>query len=217
MTKPSPDLKIDALELARAREYALLASLLWQAPNATLLSDLVCLRGDETPLGRAHAALADAAQDASVESTADEHFALFAGLKDGALCPYASHYLTDTVYGRPLAALRETLRSLEIRKAAEKTEPEDHISFLFEIMAGLAGGEISVPSGSDRAFFNKHLLPWAGRFFIDLESTKLSAFYRPVGTLGRILMDIEANAFGVSIPQATISPMTHTANKDEAP
>src|SRR3954465_6456726 len=47
--------------LARAQEYALLATLLMRAPAAKLLERLATLRGDATPLGVAHAALAQAA------------------------------------------------------------------------------------------------------------------------------------------------------------
>ena len=36
----------------------------------------------------------------------------FVGLGGGLLLPYASHYLTGALYGRPLAQLRETLRCL---------------------------------------------------------------------------------------------------------
>src|SRR5262249_25873908 len=48
-------------DVARAQEYALLAALLARAPNADLLTRLAQLRGDATPLGIAHAALAQAA------------------------------------------------------------------------------------------------------------------------------------------------------------
>src|SRR5262249_19171370 len=52
----------DEFDVARAREYALLAALLVRAPDAALLDRLMKLRGDPSPLGVAHAALAEAAQ-----------------------------------------------------------------------------------------------------------------------------------------------------------
>jgi TorA maturation chaperone TorD len=198
MTKPFSDLEIDVLDVARAREYALLAILLLKGPSAALLSDLTRLQGDATPLGRAHSALADAASRASVESIATEHFTLFAGLRERWLWPCASHYLTDTVYGRPLARLRETLRAFHIEKAPGRTEPEDHIGLLCEIMAGFARAEIPRLPGVDRIFFEKHLAPWARRFFVDLEKASISTFYRAVGTLGRTFIDIETDAFGLA-------------------
>jgi TorA maturation chaperone TorD len=114
---------------------ALLATLLARSPDAQLLSVLADLRGDASPLGQAHVALAEAARQSSEESAAREYFALFAGLKDDALLPYASHYLADTLYGRPLARLRDKLELLGIEKAPEWQEPEDHAAFLCEIMA----------------------------------------------------------------------------------
>jgi TorA maturation chaperone TorD len=193
-----PGRSIDEIDGARAREYALLATLLSHSPNAQLLSGLVSLRGDASPIGLAHAALAEAAQRSSEESVAREYFSLFAGLRDGALLPYASHYLTDTLYGRPLGRLRETLQGLGLEKAPDRVEPEDHAGFLCEVMAGLVGGDIPAPDGTDRAFFEEHLASWIRRFFADLEMTKSSDFYRAVGAFGRTFIDIEAEAFALS-------------------
>ena len=43
--------------------------------------------------------------------------------------------------------------------------------------------------------FEKHLAPWIGRFFADMEASQSADFYRQVGTLGRVFMDIETEAF----------------------
>ncbi|WJR80313.1 molecular chaperone TorD family protein [Bradyrhizobium sp. NP1] len=193
-----PGRSIDEIDGARAREYALLATLLSHSPDAQLLSTLAGVRSDTSPIGLAHAALAEAARRSVREGVAREYFALFAGLRDGALLPYASHYLADTLYGRPLARIRETLQRLGVEKAPERIEPEDHAGFLCEVMAGLVGGDISAPDGTDRAFFEEHLASWIGRFFVDLETTKSAHFYRSVGTLGRTFIEIEAHAFALS-------------------
>jgi TorA maturation chaperone TorD len=193
-----PRRSIDEIDGARAREYALLATLLLHSPDTQLLSGLAGLHGDSSPIGHAHAALAEAARQSSEESVAREYFALFAGLGDGALLAYASHYLTDTFYGRPLARLRETLQHLGIEKAPERIEPEDHAGFLCEVMAGLVGGDVSGPVGADRTFFEEHLASWIRHFFVDLETNTSADFYRSVGTLGRIFIDVEAEAFALS-------------------
>src|ERR1700732_1715457 len=52
---------MDDIDTARAQEYALLSVLLARAPDAALLSQLAELRGDASPPGLAHAALAEAA------------------------------------------------------------------------------------------------------------------------------------------------------------
>ena len=53
--------ELDEVEVARAQEYTLLAALLARAPDQALLDRLAKLRGDASPLGVAHAALAEAA------------------------------------------------------------------------------------------------------------------------------------------------------------
>ena len=63
----------DDVALARAQEYALLATLLVRAPDAKLLESLAGLRGDATPLGVAHAALAQAASETTVERVEREY------------------------------------------------------------------------------------------------------------------------------------------------
>ena len=185
----------DEIDRARAQEYALLATLLARSPDRELLAGLARLQGDASPIGMAHAALAEAAMRTSEESVGREYFALFAGLEGGSLLPYASHYLTGALYGRPLVRLRETLRQLGIEKAPERLEPEDHAAILCEIMAGLAGGSIAAPAGADRDFFGAHLSPWVRAFFVDLERAEPADFYARVGALGRIFVDVEAEGF----------------------
>ena len=85
-----------------------------------------------------------------------------------------------------------------IERAKNIYEPEDHISILFEVMAGLSGGRLPAPAGTDRKIFERHIKPWAARFFLDLENAKGAKFYRRVGTLGRVFMEIEAEAFALA-------------------
>jgi TorA maturation chaperone TorD len=188
---------VDAIDQGRAREYALLATLLSHSPDSRSLSRLAGLRGDASPIGRAHTTLGDAARRVNEEIVAQEYFALFAGLGQGQLLPYSSHYLTGSLYGRPLAQIRESLQTLGIEKASECSEPEDHAAMLCEVMAGLVGGNIAAPAGADRNFFEQHLLPWIGQFFVELERAEAAVFYRCVGSLGRAFIDIEAQAFAL--------------------
>jgi TorA maturation chaperone TorD len=190
---------VDELDLARAREYALLATLLSRSPDAELLGRLAQLRADPSPLGIAHAALGEAAARADAGRVGREYFDLFVGLGRGELLPYASYYLTGFLHERPLARLRADLKRLGIEQTEGQSEPEDHAAILCEVMAGLAGGEIDAPAGADREIFEKHMAPWMGRLFADLESSKTADFYARVGTLGRTFMDIETEAF--ALPQ----------------
>src|SRR5499433_273774 len=186
---------IDEVDAARAQEYALLSVLLARAPDAGLLERLGALRGDASPLGLAHVALAEAAQRANVERLEREYFDLFIGLGRGELMPYGSYYLTGFLLERPLARLREDLARIGIARAEGVVEPEDHAGILCEIMSGLAGRRLPAPHNSDQLIFDKHMAPWIGRFFADLERAEAANFYRCVGALGRAFMDIEAQAF----------------------
>jgi TorA maturation chaperone TorD len=189
---------VDETDRARAAEYALLAALLSHTPNPGLIERLTHLSGEATQLGAAHAALSSAAASMKPEQIEREYFELFVGLGGGELFPYASYYLTGYLHGRPLARIRETLKQIGIERTDGHAEPEDHVAILFEVMAGLASGQILAPGGTDRNIFENHLKPWTGRFFSDLERAESAAFYKCVGSLGRIFMEIETEAFSLS-------------------
>jgi TorA maturation chaperone TorD len=188
---------VDEVDAARAQEYALLSVLLARAPDAALLERLATLRGDPSPLGLAHAALADAAERTNVERVEREYFDLFIGIGRGELLPYGSYYLTGFLHERPLARLRTRLEQLGIERTAGQAEPEDHAAILCEIMAGLVSRRLPAPAGSDRELFEQHLKPWIGRFFADLEQADGADFYRRVGTLGQVFAEIETEAFAL--------------------
>lgn len=188
---------LDGVDVARAQEYALLAALLARAPNAALLARIAKLRGDATPLGVAHAALAQAADNANAEKIAREFFDLFVGIGRGELLPYGSYYLTGFLNERPLARLREDLRALGIERIERQHEPEDHAAILCEIMAGLIGGQLPATVEGQRQIFEKHLAPWIERFFADLEEAASADFYRQVGAIGRLFIGIEKEAFAL--------------------
>ena len=194
-----PDMhQIDEIDRARAREYALLAALLSQSPDTQMIEYLSRLSSDTTQLGAAHAGLSAAAASAAPEQIEREYFDLFVRLGRGVLFPYASYYMTGYLHGRPLARLRQALKQIGIERTEENSEPEDHAAVLFEIMAGLASGQIIAPRETDRDIFENHIMPWIGRFFSDLEHAESRPFYASVGKLGRIFMEIEAEAFSRS-------------------
>jgi TorA maturation chaperone TorD len=190
--------ELDEVEAARAREYALLASLLLRTPNADLMSRLSNLRGDATPLGIAHVDLAEAASRFEVAQVEREFFNLFIGVGRSELLPYASYYLTGFLHERPLARLRAELATFGIERQEGQIEPEDHAGILCEIMSGLIDGRLPAPAESEQQIFQKHLAPWIGRFFADLERAQGADFYRRVGTLGRLFVDIETEAFSLA-------------------
>ena len=188
---------VDDVDLARAHEYSLLAALLLRAPDAKLLAKIAELGGDATPLGIAHVGLAEAAGSAEPEKIQGEYFDLFIGIGRGELLPYASYYLTGFLHERPLARLRDDLARFGIARADGVVEPEDHAGILCEVMSGLASSQLPAPADSGRTIFERHMAPWIGRFFADLERAEAANFYRRVAAIGRLFMEIETEAFAL--------------------
>lgn len=186
---------VDPVDAGRAHQYLLLASLLSAPPSKKLLGAIAKLEGDDTPLGRVHAALAVAAQDGAVGAIEREYFDLFIGVGRGEILPYASYYLTGFLHERPLARLRSDLATLGIERAENNPEPEDNAATLCEIMAGFADGRFAASHDQQRKFFDKHIAPWMGRMFADLEKADAAKFYRSVGSFGRLFLEIETEAF----------------------
>lgn len=188
---------MDPVDLARAREYGLLAALLARPPDAAFLDGLSRIGCDATPIGVAHGRLAASAASADPAAVAREHFGLFVGVGRGELLPFASYYMTGFLNDRPLAELRADLLRLGVERSKGVHDPEDHVAILCDVMAGLAARAFDVAPRAERAFFERHLAPWAGRFFEDLERAEGARFYRAVGALGAVLMAVETEAFGL--------------------
>lgn len=184
----------------RAGWYALLAQLLSREPSEQLLQTLRGLEGDDSELGKGIRALAAAARGTTVESAGREFFDLFIGIGQGELLPYASYYLTGFLNEKPLARLRADMARLRIARADEVKEPEDHIAALCEMMSGLITGSFGAPAdlAEQRRFFDTHIGCWAPRFFEDLQGAQSAVLYMPVGTIGRLFMAIEVQAFDMA-------------------
>src|SRR3954468_4114828 len=190
--------EVDEIDQLRAAEYGLLSLLLGKAPDSDTLARVAGLKGDASDLGMAHIELAAAAAALDDRTVSKEFFALFIGVGRGDLLPYASYYMTGFLHERPLARVREDLDRLGIERAGPSREPEDHIAILLEVMAGLARGDFEADFAEQARFFERHLRPWASRMFADLEIAQSANFYRAVGRVGRVFMELEAEAFTLS-------------------
>ena len=181
----------------RGDGYALLATLLRSEPDNHLLDTLAVALHDGTEFGTAIGELAAAAAVHPQDAVAEEFHTLFIGIGESELKPYASYYLTGFMYEKPLARLRAALADLGVAKSDETVEPEDHIAALCETMCALIMGQFGAPMpiADQKAFFDTHIRPWATLFFQDLEKTPSASFYRPVGTVGRLFMQIESQSF----------------------
>ncbi|MGQ0676877.1 MAG: TorD/DmsD family molecular chaperone [Rhodospirillales bacterium] len=182
---------------ARAQVYGLLGAALTRPPSAEFLKRLGAIEGDASPLGQGFAALAAAARATAPGAAEEEFNALFVGMPQGEMTPYASYYMTGFLYEKPLARLRADMARLGLSAAQGVPEPEDHAGMLCEMMAALIEGRFASPLdlAEQRKFFEAHLAPWAGRFFADLAAAKAARLYMPVGAIGRIFMDVESEAF----------------------
>jgi TorA maturation chaperone TorD len=181
----------------RASQYRLLARFLAKPPDAGLLTLVSGFSGDETELGKALALLARLARKSSPEKASEEYHELFIGMGRGELLPYGSYYQTGFLNEKPLAELRRSMGEIGIARSEGTSEPEDHIAALCDMMAGLIMGDFGEPQSlaEQKRFFDHHMASWSGQFFSDLETAKGAMLYTPIGTLGRVFMEIEATAF----------------------
>lgn len=181
----------------RADLYNFLGLMLAGPPDEMLLAQCAGLSGDDSELGQAIAGLARVAKATKPKKVESEFNALFIGLGRGELLPYASYYLTGFLNEKPLATLRADMAARGITRAPNVYEPEDNIASLMEMMGGMIVGRFGAQASLDdqKAFFNKHIAPWAGHFFSDLEAAKNSILYASLGSVGRAFMEIEREAF----------------------
>jgi TorA maturation chaperone TorD len=190
---------IEEEEQLRANMYELIGGVLRAEPNYDIINNIAKLDGDDSEMGRAFATLAKLASALTPETIRDEYVKLFIGVGRGELLPFASYYLTGFLNEKPLANLRSDMAAIGIARQDGVKEPEDHIASLMDIMAGLIRGEFGRPYSLDEqaSFFRKHIEKWAGLLFRDIEAAKNAVFYAPVGTIGKVFMDIESQAFNM--------------------
>ncbi|EEE37125.1 chaperone, TorD family [Rhodobacteraceae bacterium KLH11] len=191
------NMDVSAEDRLRADFYNFLGLLLAAPPDQMLLDQVAGLAGDETDLGQAIQAMARVAKVTKPAAAEREFNALFIGLGRGELLPYASFYLTGFLNEKPLAQLRNDMTARGITRAENVFEPEDNIASLMEMMAGMIVGRFGAPAPQEdqKAFWNKHIGPWAAHFYSDLEAAENSVLYASVGTAGRVFMEIEREAF----------------------
>lgn len=190
--------RLDDADILRAQFWSLLGALLTRPPSQDLLDRVAGLSGDRTPMGTALRTLAARAAEMDEQRAEREYHHLFIGVARGELLPYASYYITGFLNEKPLARLRQDMAALGIARAESVKDPEDHIGSLCEMMAGLIAGDFATDLAHQRSFFDRHIAPWAGRFFADLEKAEHALLYQPVGTAGRIFIGIEAEGFALA-------------------
>ena len=118
-----------------------------------------------------------------------------------------NYYLTGFLHERPLARLRGDLKRLGIEQVEGQSEPEDHAAILCEIMAGLIGGDIEAPPGTERDVLKgttAHLPIYADATYLFLFRSTASGIATAIGTLSSELASGGARTDG-SIVRATLA------------
>ncbi len=184
-------------DLSRARIYRLIAGFLSCPPDNSNLQLASSLLGDDGEFGTSVNNFAKIAGQTAVDIAGNEFHDLFVGVTRGELLPFGSYYQTGFLNEKPLARLRAEMTRIGIERVEQQKEPEDHVSSVFEMMAGLIEGTYGAPSSLEdqKKFFETHINSWASHFFTDLEGAKNSVLYAPLGTIGRLFMKIEQQAF----------------------
>jgi len=200
MTALANEIRVTEEDRLRADMYNFLGLLLATPPDQMLLEQTAGLSGDAGDLGTAINALAKLASLSKPGTVETEFNKLFIGMGRGELLPYASYYLTGFLNEKPLAVLRRDMAVRGMTRAQNVYEPEDNIASLMEMMGALIVGRFGEPASlsDQKIFFNKHIGPWAGHFFSDLEGAKNSVLYASVGAVGRVFMEIEAEGHRMS-------------------
>ena len=192
---------------ARADFYALLARLYASAPDAPLLAAIAAAEplGPDAESGAANgipfawASLRAASALADPAAAVEEFQALFVGVGKSEVSLYASHYLGPQS-GRPLAQIRATLASMGLARRAELSEFEDHLSVELETMRMLVAGDadrLPAPIAEQRAFCERHLMPWVFDCCTAISQCPLAYYYRQVASFTHCFMALERDSFAV--------------------
>jgi TorA maturation chaperone TorD len=144
---------------------------------------------DTDALAGAMTALARAAADTEPAALEDEYHELFIGLGRGEVVPYGSWYLTGFLMEQPLSDLRDDLARLGFARNDDIAEPEDHISAIFEVISVMISDVFSL--SEQQQFYQTHMLPWIGKFFVDLEKARSARFYQAVARFGAAFNELE--------------------------
>lgn len=188
---------------ARAGYYALLARLFYAGPDVGLLT--IISNADDATAGGAHSdlaaawsALALAARSLDAEAARLEYDQLFVGTGKAEVTPYASFYLSETGREKILVQLRAGLASMGLRRVERASEPEDHVSGLFEAMRYL----ISESSGDvawqhQRDFFERYIAGSYQGLCNAITASGRADFYKHVARFAEAFLLVECEALKV--------------------
>lgn len=188
-------------ETARAEIYGLLAALYYAPPPPALLGKLRVAVTEAPAAGAlletSWTDLVGAARRLSDGEIAREYEALFGGVGKPEVYLFGSHYLSGFLNEKPLAALRTELEALGLARDETMPETEDHIAYLCEVMRYLiAGDDVAVANLTrQRAFFARHLQPWASILCDAVGAHPKADFYRNLAAFTQTFLSVETQGF----------------------
>lgn len=187
---------------ARAGYYALLARLFYAGPDARLLAIIAnadaAAESGESALTGAWSALALAARSADAEAARMEYDQVFVGTGKAEVTPYASFYLSQTGREKILVRLRADLASMGLRRVELASEPEDHVSSLFEAMRHLIStGSVDAELQNQRDFFDRYIAPSFRGLCDAIAASGKADFYKHVAHFARAFLLVEREALKV--------------------
>lgn len=194
----------DADELARAELYGLLARL-WQAPPDEDLLAALRVAVTEAPeaggwLEAPWQALVGQLRQTPPTQIAREYEALFGGVGRPEVFLYGSFHLTGHLNETPLARLRDTLAELNLARATDAGETEDHIAFVLEVMRWLIAGDDPAHChlGGQMRFFREHLQPWVPALCDAVAAHPGAQVYRALASFTAAFIQVETQAFDLA-------------------
>jgi TorA maturation chaperone TorD len=202
--------RLEPEDQARADFYALLSRLYADAPDAALLAAIAAAAplaraetGGEGDVAETIVSAWDSLRVASAATTAgaagDEFQALFVGVGKSEVSLYASHYLGPQS-GRPLAEIRAALGELGLARRPGSSEFEDHLAVELETMRMLVAGNAERRPASiaeQRAFCERHLLPWVFECCNAISHSPVAKYYRHVASFANCFLALERDSFAI--------------------
>ena len=186
----------------RGEFYAVLARLYADAPDAKLLQSIATAQpiGDGGPVAGAWNRLIAASGVMDADAAAQEYTDLFIGVGQCEVNLHGSHWIAGAMLERPLAELRSALAALGLGRRRDVVMLEDHLSALFETMRLLVAGEGDRPPASlptQRAFFERHIAPWAFLCCSAILQSSIANYYGRVAELTTQFMALDRDALAM--------------------
>ena len=190
---------------ARADFYALIARLLYAAPDADLLAAIAAAReipaeGGDAALGLAWNSLVAAAAAMDAEAAREEYDSVFVGTGKAEVTPYASGYMADSTRESTLVRLRAELAALGLGRVPGAAEYEDHFASLCEVMRHLIllSGTADAAVHDVKEFFIRYIGSGYAEFCAAVAASPNTNFYKHVARFTKAYFDVETESFNLA-------------------